>query len=188
MTRSTSSRSSSRDGGAIVVKFWLQISKAEQLRRFQARENTPFKRFKITPEDWRNRKKWDAYESRGLRHGRSHQHRDRAVDAGRGGGQELRAHQGPEDDRRPARARAEAMSGGLSRAGVAARQPRADDLSGVAPAPRRAASPASASTRPTATSSTSTGSTRRRDATASRRWSCCSTGSKATRRRTTRAR
>ena len=47
---------------AIVVKFWLQISKAEQLRRFKAREKTSFKRFKITPEDWRNRKKWNAYE------------------------------------------------------------------------------------------------------------------------------
>ena len=49
------------DGG-VVVKFWLQISKAEQLRRFKARERTSFKRFKITPDDWRNRKKWDAYE------------------------------------------------------------------------------------------------------------------------------
>ena len=49
-------------GGAIVVKFWLQISKAEQLRRFKKRETTSFKRFKITPDDWRNREKWDAYE------------------------------------------------------------------------------------------------------------------------------
>jgi polyphosphate:AMP phosphotransferase len=48
--------------GVIVCKFWLQISKAEQLRRFQARAKTPFKTFKITPEDWRNRKKWGAYE------------------------------------------------------------------------------------------------------------------------------
>jgi polyphosphate:AMP phosphotransferase len=48
--------------GTIVAKFWLQISKEEQLRRFRARETTPFKRFKITPEDWRNRKKWAAYE------------------------------------------------------------------------------------------------------------------------------
>ena len=51
------------DGGAIVVKFWLQISQKEQLARFRARERTSFKRFKITPEDWRNRKKWNAYES-----------------------------------------------------------------------------------------------------------------------------
>ena len=49
-------------GDAVVVKFWLQISKAEQLRRFKARERSPFKQFKITADDWRNRKKWDAYE------------------------------------------------------------------------------------------------------------------------------
>ena len=50
------------DNGAIIAKFWLQISKEEQLRRFQERERTRFKRFKITAEDWRNRKKWDAYQ------------------------------------------------------------------------------------------------------------------------------
>jgi AMP-polyphosphate phosphotransferase len=49
--------------GTVVMKFWLQISKAEQLRRFRAREDTPFKRFKITPDDWRNRRKWNQYES-----------------------------------------------------------------------------------------------------------------------------
>ena len=49
-------------GDAVIVKFWLQISKAEQLRRFKARERSPFKRFKITADDWRNRKKWNAYE------------------------------------------------------------------------------------------------------------------------------
>jgi len=51
------------DGGAVVVKFWLQISAAEQLRRFREREKISFKRFKITDEDWRNRKQWKAYES-----------------------------------------------------------------------------------------------------------------------------
>jgi polyphosphate:AMP phosphotransferase len=50
------------DGGAVIVKFWLQISQAEQLRRFRAREKIAFKQFKITAEDWRNRKKWGAYE------------------------------------------------------------------------------------------------------------------------------
>ncbi len=50
------------EAGAIVAKFWLAITPAEQLRRFKARENTPYKRFKITAEDWRNRKKWPAYE------------------------------------------------------------------------------------------------------------------------------
>jgi len=49
--------------GAIVCKFWLQISKAMQLKRFKEREKTSFKHFKITEEDWRNRKKWDRYES-----------------------------------------------------------------------------------------------------------------------------
>ena len=49
--------------GAVVAKFWLAISKAEQLRRFKEREATSFKRFKITEEDWRNRKKWNAYEA-----------------------------------------------------------------------------------------------------------------------------
>jgi AMP-polyphosphate phosphotransferase len=48
--------------GTVVCKIWLQISKAEQLRRFQAREKITFKRFKITQDDWRNRKKWSAYE------------------------------------------------------------------------------------------------------------------------------
>jgi AMP-polyphosphate phosphotransferase len=46
----------------VLVKYWLAISKDEQHRRFKQREKVPFKRFKITPEDWRNRKKWDAYE------------------------------------------------------------------------------------------------------------------------------
>jgi len=51
------------DAGAIVVKFWIHIDKAEQLRRFEERENTPHKRWKITDEDWRNRKKWPAYKA-----------------------------------------------------------------------------------------------------------------------------
>jgi polyphosphate:AMP phosphotransferase len=49
--------------GVVLVKFWLAISKDEQLRRFKLRQEVPFKRFKITDEDWRNRKKWGAYES-----------------------------------------------------------------------------------------------------------------------------
>ncbi len=47
--------------GAVLVKFWLEISPDEQLARFQAREQTPFKSFKITEDDWRNRDKHDAY-------------------------------------------------------------------------------------------------------------------------------
>ncbi|ACT50394.1 polyphosphate:AMP phosphotransferase [Methylovorus glucosotrophus] len=50
------------DHKTLVVKFWLQISPEEQLARFEAREKTSFKRFKITEEDWRNRSKWDAYQ------------------------------------------------------------------------------------------------------------------------------
>jgi polyphosphate:AMP phosphotransferase len=46
----------------VLVKFWLAISKEEQYRRFKRRETIAFKRFKITEEDWRNRKKWDDYE------------------------------------------------------------------------------------------------------------------------------
>jgi polyphosphate:AMP phosphotransferase len=49
--------------GIVVAKFWLAISKDEQLKRFRERQKVGFKRFKITPEDWHNRKKWDAYES-----------------------------------------------------------------------------------------------------------------------------
>jgi polyphosphate:AMP phosphotransferase len=47
--------------GMVVVKFWLQISKDEQLKRFQERKRTSFKRFKITAEDYRNRKRWGDY-------------------------------------------------------------------------------------------------------------------------------
>jgi len=46
----------------VVLKFWLAISKQEQFRRFKRREKISFKRFKITAEDWRNRKKWGDYE------------------------------------------------------------------------------------------------------------------------------
>lgn len=45
----------------LVVKYWLAISQEEQLRRFEEREKTCFKRFKITEEDWRNREKWEDY-------------------------------------------------------------------------------------------------------------------------------
>jgi polyphosphate:AMP phosphotransferase len=51
------------EAGVVVVKFWLQISAEEQLRRFKEREDTDFKRFKITDEDWRNRERWDDYVS-----------------------------------------------------------------------------------------------------------------------------
>ena len=49
------------DHGTVVVKFFLHVSKEEQLRRFRDREQTSYKRWKMTDEDWRNRKQWDAY-------------------------------------------------------------------------------------------------------------------------------
>lgn len=46
----------------IIIKFWLSITKEEQLKRFEKRQEITFKNYKITPEDWRNREKWDEYE------------------------------------------------------------------------------------------------------------------------------
>lgn len=50
------------DSGMILAKFWIHISQDEQLRRFEGRRATPYKAWKLTEEDWRNREKWDAYE------------------------------------------------------------------------------------------------------------------------------
>ncbi len=49
------------DDGAILVKLYLHISKEEQLARFKRREADPYKHWKITDEDWRNRRKWDEH-------------------------------------------------------------------------------------------------------------------------------
>ncbi|MDI1302638.1 MAG: polyphosphate:AMP phosphotransferase [bacterium] len=46
----------------IVVKFWLAITKDVQLKRFRSREETPYKQYKLTEDDWRNRRKWASYE------------------------------------------------------------------------------------------------------------------------------
>jgi len=46
----------------VLLKFWLDIDKQEQLQRFKAREVTPHKQHKITDEDWRNRERWDDYK------------------------------------------------------------------------------------------------------------------------------
>ncbi|HEX3804625.1 MAG TPA: UDP-galactose-lipid carrier transferase [Solirubrobacteraceae bacterium] len=48
--------------GTVLVKFWLEISDEEQLRRFNARANDPLKKWKLTRDDWRNREKRGAYE------------------------------------------------------------------------------------------------------------------------------
>ena len=50
------------DWGAVVLKFWVHIDPQTQLERFEARQNTPEKQWKITDEDWRNREKWPLYE------------------------------------------------------------------------------------------------------------------------------
>jgi polyphosphate kinase 2 (PPK2 family) len=47
--------------GMVIVKFWLHVSPEEQLRRFRDRERDPFRSYKLTPEDWRNRARWDEY-------------------------------------------------------------------------------------------------------------------------------
>ena len=49
--------------GVVLLKFWLHIDREEQLARFTARENTPYKRHKISKEDWRNRERWDDYRA-----------------------------------------------------------------------------------------------------------------------------
>lgn len=50
------------DHGIVLGKFWMHVTKDEQLGRFKARQKIPYKRWKLTEEDWRNREKWDLYE------------------------------------------------------------------------------------------------------------------------------
>lgn len=50
------------DFGTILFKFWIHISKEEQLARFESRANDPLRKWKLTEEDWRNREKWDIYK------------------------------------------------------------------------------------------------------------------------------
>lgn len=49
--------------GIVLCKFWLHITRDEQLARFKEREGIEYKRWKLTEEDWRNREKWDLYEA-----------------------------------------------------------------------------------------------------------------------------
>ncbi len=48
--------------GIVLVKYWMHITKEEQLARFKLREQTAYKRYKLTEEDWRNRERWADYE------------------------------------------------------------------------------------------------------------------------------
>lgn len=50
------------DHGIILQKYWLHIDRDVQLARFKAREEVPWKQYKIGPDDWRNRDKWDEYK------------------------------------------------------------------------------------------------------------------------------
>ena len=50
------------ESGIVLIKFWLHISPDMQLQRFKEREATPYKKHKITDEDWRNREKWSDYQ------------------------------------------------------------------------------------------------------------------------------
>ena len=47
--------------GMVLVKLWMQISRKEQLKRFESRRDDPLKSWKLTGDDWRNREKYDAY-------------------------------------------------------------------------------------------------------------------------------
>jgi AMP-polyphosphate phosphotransferase len=49
--------------GMVLVKFWMHVSPEEQLRRFESRQADPYKAWKLTEEDWRNREKRQAYEA-----------------------------------------------------------------------------------------------------------------------------
>lgn len=49
------------DGDYIIIKFWIHVSNEEQLKRFKDREKNPYKAWKLTDEDWRNREKWPEY-------------------------------------------------------------------------------------------------------------------------------
>jgi len=51
------------DKGMVLAKFWIHISKEEQLRRFEERQNTPYRAWKLGDEDWRNRTKWEQYDA-----------------------------------------------------------------------------------------------------------------------------
>ncbi|HST98309.1 MAG TPA: UDP-galactose-lipid carrier transferase [Geodermatophilus sp.] len=49
--------------GSVIVKFWMHLSPEEQLRRFESRRDDPYRAWKLTDEDWRNREKRPDYEA-----------------------------------------------------------------------------------------------------------------------------
>ena len=108
------------DEGMMLVKFWLHLSDAEQLRRFERRRSDPLKQWKLTEEDWRNREKRAGVRGRGRGNAGPHRHAVRAVVAGRGRQQAVGQGQGGRD-------RARAIEDGLRARGLrgAARSPPA---------------------------------------------------------------
>ena len=72
-----------RDFGAILAKFWIHISREEQLRRFEERKAIGYKAWKLTEEDWRNREKVGSLRRSGGGDAGKNQHRHRAVDTRR---------------------------------------------------------------------------------------------------------
>ncbi len=72
-----------RDFGAILAKFWIHISREEQLRRFEERKTIGYKAWKLTEEDWRNREKWERLRRSGGGDAGEDQHGHCALDPGR---------------------------------------------------------------------------------------------------------
>ena len=91
--------------GAIIIKFWLHISDAEQLKRFKRREKDPLRRWKMSDEDWRNRKRRPQYEQAVEDMLVRTDHRARALAAHRGRIEALCASEGGRDHDRGDRAR-----------------------------------------------------------------------------------
>ena len=110
--------------GIVVVKFWLAVSREEQLERFKERDRNPLKRFKVDPEDWANRKHWDAYQTRGAGDDCAHRHTARAVDGRAGRRQAPGSVAGPAHARRPDRSRARLIDTTDGDPGLAAHRPR----------------------------------------------------------------
>ena len=82
--------------GMLLVKFWLHVSDAEQLKRFEARAKDPLKAWKLTDEDWRNRERRADYEA-AVEDMLERTERGGAVAPRRGGLQALRPRQGDRD-------------------------------------------------------------------------------------------
>lgn len=49
------------EDGVIIIKFWLSITKDEQLKRFEERKENPLKRWKFSPVDKKGQTLWDKY-------------------------------------------------------------------------------------------------------------------------------